>query len=236
MDPLIGGALIEGGGSLLSSAASIVEARENRAWQGEMSNTAHQREVRDLRTAGLNPILSAGGSGASTPSGAFYTPENPVKGFTQSVIQAQLAKANVANVNQDTRNKVKTGILLDSQKAQTDADVTLKLGQNSLNSAIAARTAAETDVSKKQLDVQAQQANQLYSQSLMNNALTTKQKLENAKLNVTRSLYESPVVKDVVKAVKNWNPSNAKSLFEFGGKKYFNNNIQMPRNGASGKW
>ena len=47
----------------------------NNEWSAQMSNTAHQREVEDLKKAGLNPILSAN-NGASTPgaSGATISP------------------------------------------------------------------------------------------------------------------------------------------------------------------
>lgn len=47
------------------------QAALSRDWQKMMSDTAHQREVADLKAAGLNPILSAmGGNGASVTSGA----------------------------------------------------------------------------------------------------------------------------------------------------------------------
>lgn len=47
------------------------EAAKNRDWQQLMSNTAHQREMKDLMAAGLNPVLSAmNGNGAAVTSGA----------------------------------------------------------------------------------------------------------------------------------------------------------------------
>lgn len=84
MDPftaslLLGGVTAGFGvlGQSSANAANLRIAREQMKFQERMSSTAHQRAVADLRKAGLNPVLAAGG-GASSPSGASATMHDPL--------------------------------------------------------------------------------------------------------------------------------------------------------------
>ena len=96
---------------------NIASAREQMRFQESMSSSAHQREVADLRAAGLNPILSAGGSGASAPGGAMATVENAIgKGISSAQEQRRLRKEINAFESQDKLNTT-TGAKLDQDKA-----------------------------------------------------------------------------------------------------------------------
>lgn len=71
-------------------------ANKANSWQEKMANSAHQREIADLKKAGLNPVLSVtGGNGANTPSGATAS-VGDAAGYAAAAANLEAAKINSA--------------------------------------------------------------------------------------------------------------------------------------------
>lgn len=97
----------------------LAMAREQMQFQERMANTAHQREVQDLRQAGLNPILSAN-KGAPAPGGAQANIVGEDNVMAQNLGNMLSSAQQIAQIRQQTE-------LL---KATTDKEQALARQQN----------------------------------------------------------------------------------------------------------
>ena len=145
---VLGSALIGGATGLASAGVSasaqgeankvnISEAQKDRDWQERMSSTAHQREVEDLKAAGLNPILSAN-AGAGGGSGSTARVESTQKNLAQHLATAKLYSdiALQTQINKTEKTKQNVNVELAKKALQEQKSIQQDVSAKQMNNKV----------------------------------------------------------------------------------------------------
>ena len=169
-----------------TNAQNAQLARDQMAFQADMSNTSYQRAVADMQAAGLNPMLAYMQGGASTPGGQTAVMQNALGAGATSATHGYQTALNAALNVADIKLKGEQAGAAGSQEDLNRANMNLALVE-----------AANKSV---QLPGHQQFVNQFASQIKLNNAISASNSANAAK--TTAELPEAIAVGKVYEGEK----------------------------------
>lgn len=179
------------------------EAQKARNFEEQMSNTSHQREVADLKRAGINPVLSAnGGASSYSASSASGSADTSSVGALAQIYQTKLNNDNARKIAEQ-QNKVNLQIAREQMSNQYSIE---RLGMQNAKNIAKINAAASNYASNNSYAASRYASDRNYSSSVYNTNVSSSTARKNTKTSLKNTKTGSiwTALNKAKKVLNNW--------------------------------